>query len=121
MIETILKRLDDPDGVVEFPHGRFETVTVGPVTVGRAVYEPGWRWSSDVGPALGLDACRTEHVGIVLCGVATAAFADGTVVELTAGTVFHIPPEPHDSWVVGDEPYVSLHVLGADDYARARG
>ena len=29
----------------------------------------------------------------------------------------YIPPTPHDSWVVGDEPYVSLHLLGASLYA----
>lgn len=42
----------------------------------------------------------------------------GTVYDLTAGTLFYIPAEPHDSWVVGDEPYVSLHFSGAADYAR---
>ena len=36
---------------------------------------------------------------------------------VVAGTLFYIPPTPHDSWVVGDEPYVSLHFLGAEDYA----
>jgi len=30
--------------------------------------------------------------------------------------VFYIPPG-HDSWVVGSEPYVSLHFMGAGDYA----
>jgi hypothetical protein len=54
----------------------------------------------------------------VLSGVATAAFVDGRIVELRAGEVFYIPPEPHDSWVVGNEPYVSLHFLGAEKYAR---
>ena len=29
-----------------------------------------------------------------------------------------VPAEPHDSWVVGNEPYVSLHFLGAEDYAK---
>jgi quercetin dioxygenase-like cupin family protein len=43
--------------------------------------------------------------------------ADGTEHTLRAGTLFAIPPG-HDSWVVGDEPYVSLHLLGAADYAR---
>ena len=57
-------------------------------------------------------------MGLVLSGTATAAFDDGHVVELHAGELFHIPPIPHDSWVVGDEPYVSLHFLGADHYAR---
>jgi len=42
----------------------------------------------------------------------------GEVFELTPGTVFHIPPSAHDSWVIGDEPYVSLHFLGADHYAK---
>ncbi|HEY7502550.1 MAG TPA: cupin domain-containing protein, partial [Gemmatimonadales bacterium] len=60
-----------------------------------------------------------EHVGLVLAGVATVAFAD-RVVELRAGDLFHVPAEPHDSWVVGDEPYVSLHFLGADHYAKSR-
>jgi len=41
----------------------------------------------------------------------------GHVVELRPGSLFHIPPLPHDSWVMGDEPYVSLHFLGAERYA----
>ena len=41
-----------------------------------------------------------------------------TVTEMRAGDVFHVPAEPHDSWVVGDEPYVSLHFLGAGKYAK---
>jgi quercetin dioxygenase-like cupin family protein len=56
-------------------------------------------------------------VGLVLQGSATVAFED-RVLEMKAGDLFHVPPEPHDSWVVGDEPYVSLHFLGADRYAR---
>ena len=42
---------------------------------------------------------------------------DGRVIELKAGELFYIPPVPHDSWVVGDKPYVSLHFLGAGEYA----
>jgi len=26
-------------------------------------------------------------------------------------------PPGHDSWVVGDDPYVSLHIVGSEDYA----
>ena len=115
---VILKRFERPDEVREMKKGRFEIVRLGGVTIGRATYEPGWRWSEHVGPALGADRCTVAHVGLVLSGVATAAFADGRVVELRAGELFYIPPEPHDSWVVGDEPYVSLHFMGADHYAR---
>ena len=50
--------------------------------------------------------------------VATVAFDDGRVTELQAGSLFYVPPVPHDSWVVGDVPYVSLHLLGADHYAK---
>jgi quercetin dioxygenase-like cupin family protein len=56
----------------------------------------------------------------VLSGTATAAFDDGRVFELRAGELFYIPPIPHDSWVVGDQPYVSLHFSEADRYARAK-
>ena len=114
----LLKRFDRPDDVREMTLGRFEVVHIGGMTVGRATYQPGWRWSEHVGPALGQTRCHVEHVGLVVAGAATAAFDDGTVVEMRAGDLFYIPPAPHDSWVVGDEPYVSLHFLGADHYAR---
>ena len=55
---------------------------------------------------------------MVVSGCATAAFADGRLTELKAGDLFYIPPEPHDSWVVGDEPYASLHFLEAANYAK---
>lgn len=64
--------------------------------------------------------CNIEHVGLVLSGTATVAFDSGSVFELRAGELFYVPPVPHDSWVVGDEPYVSLHFLGADYYATRR-
>ncbi len=118
MIEMILKRFEHPDEVREMTRGKFELVRLGAMTVGRATYQPGWKWSEDVGPSLGLERCPVEHVGLVLSGTATAAFADGRVIEMHAGDLFHIPPEPHDSWVVGDEPYVSLHFLGAEHYAK---
>lgn len=117
-LRVILKRFDNPDQIARFNRGKFETVVLGGMTIGRATYQPGWKWSTDVGPGVGEKYCTVEHVGMVVSGVATAAFADGTVTELTAGDLFYIPPEPHDSWVVGDEPYVSLHFQGAGTYAR---
>jgi quercetin dioxygenase-like cupin family protein len=116
--DVILKRFEQPDEVRELERGRFEIVRIGGMTIGRATYEPGWRWSVHVGPGIGQTRCSVEHVGLVVSGTATAAFADGRVIELRAGELFYIPPEPHDSWVVGDVPYVSLHFLGADQYAR---
>src|SRR5512134_3564003 len=108
-IAVVLKRFETPDEVRTFAKGRFELVRIGALTVGRATYEPGWKWSTHVGPDVGATRCSVGHVGLVLSGTATAAFDDGTVVELTEGSLFSIPPTPHDSWVVGDRPYVSLH------------
>ena len=117
--DVILKRFESPDEIREFELGRFEVVTIGGMTIGRATYQPGWKWSEHVGKPIGQSLCQVEHVGLVVSGCATAAIEDGRVVEMRAGDIFYIPPGPpgHDSWVVGDEPYVSLHFLGAGDYA----
>ena len=114
---VLLKRFEAPDEIRPMQKGRFELVHIGGLTIGRATYEPGWKWSEHVGPTVGATRCTLEHVGLVVSGTATAAFDDGRVVELRAGELFYIPPVPHDSWVVGDAPYVSLHFLGADRYA----
>ena len=119
--EVILKRFETPDEVHEFVKSRLELVRIGGLTIGRATYEPGWRWSEHIGPSMGASRCVVEHVGMVVAGTATAAFEDGRVIELRAGELFYIPPLPHDSWVVGNAVYVSLHFLGADKYARKPG
>ncbi|HJS81148.1 MAG TPA: cupin domain-containing protein [Vitreimonas sp.] len=119
-VDVILKRFETPDETRVFEKGRFDLVTLGGMTIGRASYEPGWKWSEHVGKATGATHCLVEHVGLVVSGCATAAMADGKIVEMRAGDLFYIPPEPHDSWVVGDEPYVSLHFMGATTYAAAK-
>jgi mannose-6-phosphate isomerase-like protein (cupin superfamily) len=119
MLEVILKRFEEPDEIRRFQKGKFELVRLGGMTIGRATYEPGWKWSVHVGAATGVTSCAVEHVGMVLSGRATAAMDDGRVIEMKPGDLFYIAPG-HDSWVVGDEPYVSLHFLGADAYANAK-
>ena len=118
-LDVVLKRFDAPDEVRRMEKGTFEIVRLGGMTLGRATYEPGWRWSLHVGPGIGASRCPVEHVGLVLSGVATVAFDDSRVVELKPGDLFHVPAVPHDSWVIGNERYVSLHFLGAADYARS--
>ncbi len=116
MLDVELKRFDNPDEVRIFDKGKFELLHIGGMTIGRATYEPGWKWSVDVGQALGKKSCDVEHVGLVISGCATAAMDDGRVIEMRQGDVFYIGPG-HDSWVIGQEPYVSLHLMGASDYA----
>jgi quercetin dioxygenase-like cupin family protein len=110
-----LINFDSPADVRNFEKGRFEVYRVGPMTLGRATYEPGWKWSEHVGPMTRKRWCQTEHVGLVLSGEAVAKLDDGPEAVMRAGDFFYVPPG-HDSWVVGDEPYVSLHILGSEDY-----
>jgi hypothetical protein len=116
-MDLTLLNLDAPTEVRTFEKGRFELYRVGPMTLGRATYEPGWMWSEHVGPQSGADLCEVEHVGLVLSGQAAVKMADGTEKVMGEGDFFFVPPG-HDSWVVGDEPYVSLHMLGGESYAR---
>jgi quercetin dioxygenase-like cupin family protein len=115
-----IRSLDSPDEIRAFEKGRFELVTAGGVTVGRATYEPGWKWSEHVGPQVGAGSCETEHIVLVVSGRAIVAMDDGTKVEIGPGDLCAIPPG-HDSWVVGDEPYVSIHLVGAGGYAATEG
>jgi len=118
-LAVVLKRFEQPDEVREFELGKFELVHLGGMTIGRATYQPGWKWSEHVGKPLGQSHCQVEHVGMVVSGCATAAIEGGEIIEMHPGSLFCIPPGPpgHDSWVVGDEPYVSLHFMGAEHYA----
>jgi quercetin dioxygenase-like cupin family protein len=115
-MDLSLVNFDDPAEVRKFEKGRFEVYTVGPMTLGRATYEPGWKWSEHVGGATGEASCQVEHVGLVLSGSAAVKMDDGTEKVMGPGDFFYVPPG-HDSWVVGEEPYVSLHVMGSEQYA----
>jgi len=117
MLDLVLRRFEQPDEVRDMVKGKFEIIRLGGLTIGRATYQPGWRWSEHVGPSVGANRCTVEHLGLVLHGVATVAF-DDRVIEMHPGDLFYVPPLPHDSWVVGEDPYVSLHFVGADRYAR---
>jgi quercetin dioxygenase-like cupin family protein len=101
----------------EFERGRFEVFQAAGRTFGVATYEPGWRWAEHVGRKTGEALCQVEHLGYVVSGTAAVRMQDGSEVVMKAGDFFAIPPG-HDSWVIGEEEYVSLHLLGAEAYAR---
>jgi quercetin dioxygenase-like cupin family protein len=115
-VDLQLVNFDSPAEVRTFEKGTFELYKVGPMTLGRATYEPGWRWSEHVGASSGERSCQIEHVGLVLSGSAVAKMDGGEEIVMREGDFFYVPPG-HDSWVVGDEPYVSLHLVGSEDYA----
>jgi quercetin dioxygenase-like cupin family protein len=109
--ETLLRSFDDPDEVREFPFGRFEIVKVAGVALGRATYQPGWKWSVHNAPKAGTNLCHLPHTGTVLAGHGVVQYETGKRLDLLPGHVFHISRTPHDSWVEGEQAYVSLHVL----------
>jgi quercetin dioxygenase-like cupin family protein len=115
-MELEIGRFDHPTESRTFDRGKLDLLTLGGMTLGRASYEPGWRWTEHVGPTAGTELCEIEHVGVVLAGRAAVRMRDGTEIVMEPGDVFTVPPG-HDSWVVGEEPYVSLHLLGATRYA----
>jgi quercetin dioxygenase-like cupin family protein len=106
----------DADEVRTFPLGRFELFAVSGQTVGRAVYRPGWRWSEHIGAQSGAQWCEVSHVGYVVAGQVAVRMRDGTETAMAAGDWFVVPPG-HDSWVIGDEDYESIHLVGAATYA----
>ena len=117
MIDIILKNFDNPDEVRSFDKGKFELVKFSNMTIGKASYRPGWKWSRDVSPLSGTEFCEVEHLGMVLSGSATVAFKNGEIHILKKGDLFYVSPKPHDSWVIGNEKYVSLHFLDPEKYA----
>jgi len=115
-VDFLIKRFEVIAPIFTFTKGKFEIVKIGAMTIGRASYDPGWKWSEHVGPTTGATSCDVEHIGLVISGSAACRMNDGRYYEMKPGDLFYIGPG-HDSWVVGDKPYVSLHFLGAEHYA----
>src|SRR5260370_10740294 len=84
-IDVILKRFEQPDEVRTFEKGKFEIGRLRVMTIGRATYEPGWRWSLHVGPVTGASSCAVEHGGSVVSGLGTAAMGNGSITGMPPG------------------------------------
>lgn len=114
-----LKSFGTPDEVREFPKGRLELIKIGGATIGRAVFQPGWRWSTSVQPIAKTASCQAPHFQYQVSGVLRVRMDDGTEFEAHPGDV-SLLPAGHDGWVVGDEPAVVVDFQGMADYAKAR-
>jgi quercetin dioxygenase-like cupin family protein len=101
------KSLMQPDDVVRFEKGELATVRIGGATVARAVFEPGWRWSTHVGAGTGEQRCQVPHLGYVAEGRLAIEMADGNRIELGPGDTAFIPAG-HDGWTVGDQRCIFL-------------
>lgn len=107
-----------PDDVREFPRGRLELINIGGATVGRAVFEPGWKWSTSVQPIAKTRSCEAPHFQYHVSGVLRIRMDDGAEFDCRAGDV-SLLPSGHDAWVVGNEPAVVVDFQGMIDYAKA--
>jgi hypothetical protein len=117
MEKADLKSFGKPDEVREFPKGRVELITIGGVTIGRAILEPGWKWSTSVQPLAKTKSCEAPHFQYHVSGVLKIRMDDGTEFEARPGNV-SLLPSGHDAWVVGDEPAVLVDFQGMVDYAK---
>jgi uncharacterized cupin superfamily protein len=109
--------LDQPDETRTFENGRVDLVRLGDVAIGRAKFEPGWRWSESVKPIAGTESCEAHHVGYAISGRLHVVADDGGEAEVGPGEAYVVMPG-HDAWVVGDEPFVGLEFQSAETYAK---
>jgi class 3 adenylate cyclase len=108
------KSLDDPDAIRDLPLAGIRIVRIGSHTIGYGVEQPGWRWSTHMGPTAGTPSCSVHHVQVFLAGRFAVRMDDGEEVEFGPLEVGDIPPG-HDAWVVGDEPVHILDFAGSSD------
>ena len=111
------KNFKNADEVRTFAKGKVEVITLGEATIGRATFEPGWRWSTCVKPLAKTTSCEAAHFGYQISGTMRIRMDDGTELESKAGDVALVPPG-HDAWVVGNAPVVIVDFQGMPNYAK---
>jgi mannose-6-phosphate isomerase-like protein (cupin superfamily) len=107
-----------PDETRRFPNGIVEIVTLDEINVSRFVFQPGWRWATDVGPIAKTETCQHRHVGYTISGRLTVRMGDGTTLTIGPGDAYEIPPG-HLAWVEGDVPWESVEFTSGHSYAKS--
>jgi len=110
--ESHTSSLYQPNDVIELPGLRSVVLILGSLAVAHNTHDPGWRWSIDVQHVVGTRSCLTRHVGYALSGQMQVLLDDGHEYTVHQNDLFEVPPG-HDSWVVGDEAFVSVEWTGA--------
>ena len=113
------KTLNKPDETRNFPKGKLEVVTIGETTIGRAEFQPGWKWSECMKSIAGTESCQAAHLGYCISGRMAILTDDGQQIEFGPGDAMWIPPG-HDAWIVGNEACVVVDFTGFADYAKPR-
>jgi len=113
------KSLSKPDETRNFPKGKLEVVTVGGHSMGRATFQPGWKWSECVKPIAQTESCQAPHMGYVIAGRMMTVMDDGTKIEFGPGDAMSLPPG-HDAWILGDEECIVVDFVGFENYAKPK-
>jgi hypothetical protein len=103
--------------ILEFEKGKVDIVNFGDMTIGGAIFEPGWSWSKCVKPIVNTNSCQAPHTQYVISGRLKVVMGDGAEKEFGAVDAAIIPPR-HDAWVVGNESVVAIDFTGLKDYAK---
>jgi hypothetical protein len=119
MDKAELKSFGKPDEVREFPKGKVELIKIGNATIGRATFQPGWKWSESVQPLAKTKSCEAPHFQYHVSGILMVKMDDGTLLECKPGDA-SLLPMGHDAWVVGTEPAVVVDFQGMLDYAKKK-
>lgn len=112
-----VKSTNNPDETRTSEKGKLELVKTGGATIGRAILQPGWRWSTHVKPIVKTKSCEAPHLQYHVSGTLHILMDDGTEKDCKPGDVSQVPPG-HDGWVVGNEPAVIVDFQGMVDYAK---
>ena len=114
-----VKNFGKPDEVREFPKGKVEVIKIGNATIGKATFQPGWKWSESVQPIAKTKSCEAPHFQYHIAGTLIVKMDDGTELECKPGDV-SLLPMGHDAWVKGNEPAVVVDFQGMLDYAKGK-
>lgn len=112
-----MKSLEQPDEIRTLPKTKLDIINIGDVTLMRATFEPGWKWSECIKPSAKTNSCEVPHINYVLSGRLKVMMDDGTVKEMKPGDFAVIPPG-HDAEVVGNENCVMLDISGGRIYGK---
>jgi hypothetical protein len=115
-----VKSLNQPEEVRTFDKGKVELVKANGAMIGRAVFQPGWKWSESVKPLAKTKSCEAPHFQYHVSGTLHVKMDDGTEMDLKPGDISYLP-SGHDAWVVGNEPAVVVDFQGMLDYAKEQG
>src|SRR5919108_1716721 len=120
MVKLQRRPFGEPDDVREVPFGRLEIYDMGDIRLGRSILQPGWRWSEWIKPIALSQLCEDHHIGFSLSGSCRIRMREGAELLIEGGQFYEIPPG-HDSWVVSDEPWVTLTWQPSTAFARSEG